>query len=102
MTDEIDGLLARVKAQQDEVTRIQRSVNEMTVEGHSRENEVTVRLRGTGQFTEISIDPDVARRLDPVALGEVVLEAVNDGLRRLGEASTARFAPIIAQANAEV
>lgn len=99
---DIEDLMARVEAQREEVERIQRSVTELTVQGYSRNNEVTVRLRGTGRFSEISIDPDVVRTLDAAALGDVVMEAVNDGLQRLGEASAARFAPVVARAGSEV
>ncbi|GAA3521364.1 YbaB/EbfC family nucleoid-associated protein [Actinocatenispora rupis] len=95
MNTEIDDLLARVREQQAEVERIQKSVTELEITGYSRNNEVTVKLRGTGRFTEVSIDPDVARRLDANSLGDVILEAVNDGLKRLGEASTAKFKPVL-------
>ncbi|HEY3503328.1 MAG TPA: YbaB/EbfC family nucleoid-associated protein [Actinocatenispora sp.] len=102
MNPEIDDLLARVREQQAEVERIQKSVTELEVTGYSRNNEVTVKLRGSGRFTEISIDEDVARRLDATSLGDIVLEAVNDGLKRLGEASTAKFKPVLDAAGTDV
>lgn len=99
MNPEVDvdvaGLLDQVRQQADEVARIQRSVEAMQVKGNSRNNEVTVTVTGTGRFTEINIDPETVRRFNARDLGEIVLEAVNDGLRKLGEASTARFKPII-------
>jgi hypothetical protein len=87
--------LDKVRQQADEVQRIQRSVEAMQVKGNSRNNEVTVTLTGTGRFTEVNIDPESIRRFNARDLGDIVLEAVNDGLRKLGEASTARFKPII-------
>lgn len=92
---DVAGLLDKVRQQADEVQRIQRSVEAMQVKGNSRNNEVTVTVTGTGRFTEINIDPETVRRFNARDLGEIVLEAVNDGLRKLGEASTARFKPII-------
>jgi hypothetical protein len=92
---DVAGLLDKVRQQADEVQRIQRSVEAMQVKGNSRNNEVTVTVTGTGRFTEINIDPETMRRFNARDLGEIVLEAVNDGLRKLGEASTARFKPII-------
>ena len=92
---DVAGLLDQVRQQADEVQRIQRSVEAMQVKGNSRNNEVTVTVTGTGRFTEISIDPETVRRFNARELGDIVLEAVNDGLRKLGEASTARFKPII-------
>jgi hypothetical protein len=92
---DVAGLLDQVRQQADEVQRIQRSVEAMQVKGNSRNNEVTVTVTGTGRFTEIDIDPESLRKFNARDLGEIVLEAVNDGLRKLGEASTARFKPII-------
>ena len=57
--------------------------------------EVTVSLRGSGQFTDVSIDPESMRRYNARDLGDMVLEAVNDGLRKMAEATSARFAPVI-------
>jgi DNA-binding protein YbaB len=92
---DVAGLLDRVRKQTDQVQRIQRSVEAMQVKGNSRNNEVTVTLQGTGRFTEVSIDPETVRRYNARDLGDIVLEAVNDGLRKLAEASSARFAPVI-------
>lgn len=92
---EVAELLARVRRQRDEVLRVQRAVAALRVTGHSRDNEVTVTVQGTGRFTEISIDPETVRRYTARDLGDLVLEAVNDGLRKLSAASTARYAPII-------
>jgi DNA-binding protein YbaB len=99
MGADVDSLLAQVRQQQEQVARIQRSVEQMEVKGGSRNNEVTVRLRGTGRFTEISIDPEAARRFNARDLGDIVLEAVNDGLQKLTEASSARFKPVIEAAS---
>ena len=95
MTADIDGLLEQVRKQQEDVARIQRGVETMQVKGASRSNEVSVTLLGSGRFTEIAIDPEAQRRFNAHDLGEIVLEAVNDGLTKLAEATRARFAPII-------
>ena len=97
MTTDIDGLLEQVRQQQEDVARIQRSVEAMEVKGASRGNEVSVTLRGSGRFTEIAIDPEAQRRFDAENLGGLVLEAVNDGLTKLAEATRARFAPILGE-----
>jgi DNA-binding protein YbaB len=95
MDVDVAGLLDRVRKQTDQVQRIQRSVEAMQVKGNSRNNEVTVTLQGTGRFTEVSIDPETVRRYNARDLGDIVLEAVNDGLHKLAQASSARFAPVI-------
>jgi DNA-binding protein YbaB len=94
LTD-VAGLLDRVRKQTDQVQRIQRSVEAMRITGSSRNNEVTVTVQGNGRFTEVSIDPETMRRYNARDLGDIVLEAVNDGLHKLAEASSARFAPVI-------
>lgn len=94
-TPDLDELLEQVRAQQEHVAEVQRSVEAMEVRGASRGDEVSVTLRGTGQFTDITFHGDTLRRYGAQELGDIVLEAVNDGLARLAEASRARFAPIV-------
>lgn len=96
---DVAGLLDKVRQQTDQVQRIQRGIEAMLITGTSRNGEVTVSVRGTGRFTEINIDPETIRRYDARDLGDIVLEAVNDGLHKLAEASTARFAPVIEAAS---
>ena len=95
MSADVDGLLDRVRRQTDQVQRIQRSIEAMRITGTSRNGEVTVTVQGTGQFTEVTIDPETIRRYNARDLGDIVLEAVNDGLHKLAAASSARFAPVI-------
>ncbi|MBP2471510.1 DNA-binding YbaB/EbfC family protein [Crossiella equi] len=96
---EVDELLERVRRQQAEIERIQASVESMVVEGRSQRDEVTVSVQGTGRLTEVTIDPRVLRQGDARVLGELVVEAVNDGLRKVAEASASRFAPVIESAS---
>jgi DNA-binding YbaB/EbfC family protein len=95
LSTDVAGLLEKVRQQTDQVQRIQRSVEAMRINGTSRNGEVTVTVQGNGRFTEISIDPETIRRNNARDLGDIVLEAVNDGLHKLAEASSARFAPVI-------
>jgi nucleoid-associated protein EbfC len=95
---DMDELLAQVRKQTEEVQRIQRTVEAMEIKAHSRQNEVTVTLRGDGRFTSIDIDPRAIREYDARTLSEIVLEAVNAGLQKLAETSSAKFAPVIAAA----
>jgi nucleoid-associated protein EbfC len=99
MSMDVAGLLDKVRQQTDQVQRIQRSIESMQVKGNSRNSEVTVTVQGTGRLTEVSIDPETVRRYNARDLGDIVLEAVNDGLRKLAEASSARFAPVIEAAS---
>ena len=94
-TPDLDALLEQVRVQQEQVADVQRSVEALEVRGASRGDEVSVTLRGTGQFTDVTFHGDTLRRYGASEIGDIVLEAVNDGLARLAEASRARFAPFV-------
>jgi nucleoid-associated protein EbfC len=96
---DLTALMERVRAQQQEIERIQRGVEAMEVTGGSRGDDVLVTVRGNGQVTDVTIDPDALAQYDAHELGEIVMEAVNDGLRRLAEARAARFRPVIEAAS---
>jgi DNA-binding protein YbaB len=98
MEKEIEDLLAEVQGHADRVLEIQRSVERMEITGYAAGGEVSARLTGTGRFSEVLIDPQALRRYDAATLGSLVVEAVNDGLRRLTEASRRQFEPLIEQA----
>ncbi|HZM74254.1 MAG TPA: YbaB/EbfC family nucleoid-associated protein [Candidatus Limnocylindrales bacterium] len=102
MDDEFEELLAKMEAQQRRAEEMQREIQTMEITGKSRNGEVTATLKGGGQFTAVKIDPRVIQRYGPDSVGMLVVEAVNDGLRRAAEASMARFEPLIAEARAAV
>ena len=95
--ESVDDLLAQVHEQQRRVEEIQRSLERMDIVGYAGNGDVTVRLKGSGQFTEVAIDPDAYRNYGASAIGSLVLEAINDGLQRLGEASRRKFEPLLAE-----
>lgn len=91
----MDDLLEQVRVSTERVEDLRRTMAARDITGYAGNGEVTVRLLGSGRFTEIVIDPDTIRRYGVEDVGALVLEAVNDGLRRLNEASQATFAPLI-------
>jgi DNA-binding YbaB/EbfC family protein len=96
---DVDQLLERVRQQQEEARRIQRGVEAMEVTGGSRRDQVRVTMLGNGQVTDVSIDPDALRQHRADELGGIVMEAVNDALRKVAEATSARFRPFIEAAS---
>jgi DNA-binding YbaB/EbfC family protein len=96
----MEEILAQAEERQQRILDAQRSLERMEITGRSRNNVVTAKLRGSGQLTDITIDPRQMQRYDAKALGGLVVEAVNDAMRRLAEASRETFAPFIAQAEA--
>jgi DNA-binding protein YbaB len=92
---------ADVETSQERLERIQRSTDQMEVIGYSRNRELTVVMRGSGELVQVRFDDDeLLRRPDPVALSALMVEAVNDGLRRADAERERRFAPLIAEAEA--
>jgi DNA-binding protein YbaB len=98
----MDEILAQAERETARIAEAQRSLERLEVTGRSRNNAVIAKLRGSGQLTEVTIDPRVLGRYDAKAVGAFVVEAVNDAMRRLAEASQAKFAPVIAEAKAYV
>jgi len=96
---DVDALMEQIRRQQAEVEGIQRSVEAMEITGASRHNEVQVTARGNGEVTDVSIDPDAIDQYNADELGECLKQAVNDALRRVREASAARFRPVIEAAS---
>jgi nucleoid-associated protein EbfC len=99
---DVSKLMERVRQQQEEVRRIQRGVEAMEITGGSRDREVQVTVRGTGEVTRVTIDPDALQDYNASDLGDIVMEAVNDALRKVAEASSARFQPLIEAASQPV
>jgi nucleoid-associated protein EbfC len=96
---DVAKLMERLHQQQEEVERIQRGVEAMEVTGGSRDEEVRVTVRGNGQVTRVTIDSDALRQHDADEFGDIVMEAVNDALRKAAEARSARFRPVIEAAS---
>lgn len=96
---EVAEMVAQLARQQDDVEQARRAVEAMVVKGGSRGHEVVATMRGTGELTEVAIDPDALRRYEAGDIGAMVTEAVTDAQRRLAKATEARFAPILAIAD---
>ncbi|MEE6261331.1 YbaB/EbfC family nucleoid-associated protein [Plantactinospora sonchi] len=96
---EIAASLAQLERQRQEAERIRQAVDQLSVRGSSRGNEVVVTVRGTGRVTEVSIDPATLRRYGAHEVGALVAEAVNNAQDRLAKATEERFAPLIAAAD---
>jgi DNA-binding YbaB/EbfC family protein len=97
--DPLEEFLAQAEDEQRRIMDAQDTLERLEVTGRSRNNVVTAKVRGTGQLTEITIDPRQLSRYDAKALGVLVVEAVNDAGARVAEASRELFAPFMTQAS---
>ncbi|HEX6351945.1 YbaB/EbfC family nucleoid-associated protein [Actinophytocola sp.] len=93
---EVADMIARLARQQEEIQQARQAIEAMQVKGGSRGREVVATMRGTGELTEVSIDPEALRRFDAHDIGALVTEAVADAQQRLAKATDARFAPVLA------
>jgi hypothetical protein len=91
----VNALMERIHHQQADIQRIQRELEVLEVVGASRDDEVRVTVRGNGQVVAVDIEESAVRENDAYELGQLVKEAVNDGLRRVAEAGSAKFKPMI-------
>ena len=89
-------LIAGLDRLRDVMTQVQRDIENVTVHGNSRDNEVTATMQGSGELVDIAIDPDQASHRTADDLSGSVTEAVNDALRKLGDATKARMASLLA------
>jgi nucleoid-associated protein EbfC len=92
---DVAELMERVRQQQEEAEQIQRGVEAMEVTGRSQDGKVQVTMRGNGEVTTVTIDPDALHQYNAEEFGDIVMEAVNNTLRDVAEASSARFRPFI-------
>lgn len=97
-----DDLVAEADEKLRQIEEVQRKFERTEVTGHSRNNGVTAKMRGSGQVTEVTIDPRILQRFDAKAIGGFVTEAVNDALRRLNEANQALWGPLMAEAEIDL
>ncbi|HEY8473783.1 MAG TPA: YbaB/EbfC family nucleoid-associated protein [Natronosporangium sp.] len=96
--DEVAEFLAKAEQQRQAILEVQQRIERMEVTGRSRNSVVVAKVRGSGQLTEVTLDARQLPRYDAKVLGGFVVEAVNDAMARLAEASREAFAPFIAEA----
>jgi DNA-binding protein YbaB len=101
MMDEVEQFVARAEEQRQAILDAQRRLERMELVGRSRNSVVVAKVRGSGQLTEVTLDPRQLPRYDAKVLGGFVVEAVNDAMAKLAEASQELFAPFLAEAEAE-
>jgi nucleoid-associated protein EbfC len=89
-------LIAGLDRLREAMAQVQRDIENVTVHGNSRDNQVTATMQGSGELVDIAIDPGKARDRTADDLSGSVTEAVNDALRKLGNATNARIASLLA------
>ncbi|MCD5390376.1 YbaB/EbfC family nucleoid-associated protein [candidate division NPL-UPA2 bacterium] len=81
-------LLSQAKTIQEKMAKVQQELREKTVEASAGGGMVTVKVNGEGQILSIKIEPEVVDSKDMEMLEDLVLAAVNEGLRKAHQLMT--------------
>ncbi len=81
-------LLGQAKTIQEKMAKVQQELRKKTVEATAGGGMVTVKVNGQGQVLSIKIEPEVVDSKDVEMLEDLVLAAVNEGLRKARELMT--------------
>jgi DNA-binding YbaB/EbfC family protein len=65
--------------------RLEKQIDELSVEASAGGGMVTVRMNGQKQLTEVRIEPETFKGKDQEMLQELIRAAVNDASRRVDE-----------------
>ena len=79
--------MRQLQAMQAEMARMQEELDAKEVETTAGGGAVAVRVNGKKEVLSIKIDPDVMDKEDPEMLEDLILVAVNEGLRQIEEMS---------------
>lgn len=79
--------MRQLQAMQAEMARMQEELEAKEVETTAGGGAVAVRVNGKKELVSIKIDPDVMDKEDPEMLEDLILVAVNEGLRQIEEMS---------------
>jgi len=80
------GMMKQAQELQAKMAKLQEEAAEKTIEASSGGGMVTVVVNGRQQVLSIKIDPEVVKAEDVDMLQDLVLAAVNEGLRKSQEA----------------
>ncbi len=90
----IGNLLSQAKQVQEKMAKIQEELKTRTVEASAGGGMVTVKVNGEGQVLSLKIDPEVVNSQDAEMLEDLIVAAVNEGLRQAKEMMSAEMAKI--------
>ena len=80
---QMQEMLARA---QEQAQQLQEKMRATVVEGSAGGGAVTVRMNGSKQLLSVKIEPEIAKSDDLEMLQDLVVAAVNDGVRKADEA----------------
>ena len=92
-------MMRQMQKMQADLARVQAELEEMTVEGTAGGGVVTVVVNGNQDVQEIKIQPEAVDPEDVEMLEDLILAAVNDGLRKSRELSASEIEKVTGKLN---
>ena len=92
-------MMRQMHKMQADLARVQAELEEMTVEGTAGGGVVTVVVNGHQDVQEIKIQPEAVDPEDVEMLEDLILAAVNDGLRKSRELSASEIEKVTGKLN---
>lgn len=90
----IGNLLTQAKQTQEKMAKVQEELKAKTVEASAGGGMVIVKVNGEGEVLSLKIDPEVVDSQDVEMLEDLIMAAVNEGLRQAKEMMSAEMAKI--------
>ena len=92
-------MMRQMQKMQADLARVQAELEEVTVEGTAGGGVVRVIVNGHQDVQEIKIEPDAVDPEDVEMLEDLLLAAVNDGLRKSRELSASEIEKVTGKVN---
>lgn len=92
-------MMRQMQKMQTDLARVQEELEEMTVEGTAGGGVVTVVVNGHQDVQKITIEPDAVEPDDVEMLEDLILAAVNDGIRKSRELSASEIEKVTGKVN---
>lgn len=90
----LNKILSQAKEVQEKMAKVQEELKTKTVEASAGGGMVTVKVSGEGQVLSLKIDPEVVDAKDVEMLEDLIVAAVNEGLRQAKEMMNEEMAKI--------
>lgn len=92
-------MMRQMQKMQSDLAKAQAELENMTVEGTAGGGVITVIVNGHQDIRKIKIDPDAVDPEDVEMLEDLILAAVNDGIRKSRELSANELEKVTGQVN---
>lgn len=88
-------IMRQVQKMQAQVTKVQEELAQKTVEGTAGGGAVKVQVTGDRRVTGVTISPDVVDPSDVEMLQDLILAAINDGMKKAEEMAEAEMRKVM-------